>query len=117
MNSFYQPLAATSFLTLRTNTQMFKPPHDAFRRPVQMSDGRIASRLPLQIQPDMSPEIPEAIAQLLLGRRGTEDSQKHNLHKGSADTWNPASGRGLVKNDPQASHRMASTYSKELMMV
>ena len=74
MNNFYQPLQATSFLTLRTNTQIFKPPSSAFRRPVLLSDGRVASRLPLQIQPDFDPEIPQEIIAQMIGQRSKEDA-------------------------------------------
>ena len=114
MNSFYQPLQATSFLALRTNTEMFKPPSSAFRRPSLLSDGRIAGRLPLQIQPDMSPEVPEAIINLLLGSRKQEDAHLHHLHRGIEATWNPTHGNGsLTKIDPAARHRTALTAPKE----
>ncbi len=79
MNNFYQPLAATSFLALRTNTQLFQPPHSAFRRPVLLSDGRQAGRLPLQIQPDFNPEIPQEIIAQMIGSRRQEDASHSSV--------------------------------------
>ena len=72
MHSFYQPAAPVSFLTLRTNTHMFKPPHSAFKRPSIEGVGRQAHALPLQEQPSFDPEIPAAIIQQMMGDRNKQ---------------------------------------------
>jgi hypothetical protein len=90
MNSFYNPAAPVSFLTLRTNTEMFKPPHSAFKRPSIQGVGRQAHALPLQEQPSLDPEIPKAIIEQMMG-----DRNKQSIPKiGNADY--PRQGGKLV---------------------
>ena len=90
MHSFYNPRPEVSFLALRTNTQFFKPPKNAFARPSIAGVGRQPHALPLQEQPAFDPEIPAAIVEKMMGER---DGTKF---KAIGDSNYPRQGKNLV---------------------
>ena len=95
MDSFYNPKPDVSFLALRTNTQMFKPPKNAFARPAIAGVGRQPHALPLQVQPAFDPEVPAAIIEKMMGEReGTKI-------KAIGDSTYPRQGGRLVNSRPE----------------
>lgn len=90
MHSFYNPRPEVSFLALRTNTQMFKPPKNAFTRPNIAGAGRQAHSLPLQIAPTFDPDIPQEIIEKMMGERAGQKI------KAIGDSNYPRQGGNLV---------------------
>ena len=95
MHSFYNPRPDVSFLALRTNTQMFKPPKSAFARPSIAGIGRQPHALPLQIAPTFDPEVPQAIIEEMMGKRAGEE------FKAIGDSNYPRQGGNLIATAPE----------------